>query len=210
MVAQQRPGPMAPGPVYTLEEYCDLLELTEASPFRLEYHAGQISLMAGGTKRHGEIATAALLDLAVQLRGSGCRIQGEGVLIQQDSENTAYPDVVVTCDPRDAQGVGATREEQRALYYPCLVVEVLSESTAPFDLGEKGALYRAMPSMRWLLMIDSRGEEQRPLIVWGRTADGTVWERWSDQITAQAFTIPFSDDHALLIDPARWYAGSVL
>src|SRR5690242_5984819 len=125
MVARRRPELMAFGPVYTLEEYYDLLELTEASPFRLEYHAGQISLMAGGTKRHGEIATAALLDLAFQLRGSGCRIQGEGVLIQQDGENTAYPDVVVTCDPRDAQGVGATREAQRTLYHPSLVVEVL-------------------------------------------------------------------------------------
>lgn len=210
MVAQQQPEPMPSGPVYTLEEYYDLLELTEASPFHLEYHAGRIYLMAGRTKTHGEISAAAFLDLGIQLRGSGCRIYGEAVVIRQDAENLAYPDVVITCDPRDAKGVGATKEDRRTLYYPSLVVEVLSESTADFDLGEKAALYRAMPSMRWLIMIDSRFDEQRPLIVWGRTADGTAWERWPEEITAQAFTMPFSDAHALVIDPARWYAGSVL
>lgn len=55
---------------------------------------------------------------------------------------TFYPDVAVTCDPRDA-------DQDYAMAYPVLIVEVLSESTAAYDRGEKFARYRQLDSLEW-------------------------------------------------------------
>ena len=38
---------------------------------------------------------------------------------------------------------------------PCLIAEVLSPATASVDLREKWAAYRALPSLRYYLLVDS-------------------------------------------------------
>ena len=50
-----------------------------------------------------------------------------------------YPDVMIVCDPDDRDELVAAR--------PCLVVEVLSPSTALIDLREKALAYRRLPSL---------------------------------------------------------------
>ena len=58
-----------------------------------------------------------------------------------------YPDVVVSCDPRDhAAG--------QFIAHPTLIAEVLSESTAAFDRGNKFAAYRTLPSLREYVLVD--------------------------------------------------------
>ena len=76
-----------------------------------------------------------------------------------------YPDVVVTCSERDL-GAGG---EPRRLFAPTLIVEVLSESTAAFDLTEKFADYRLLVSLQEYAVIDSRSQSAA---VYRREPDG--------------------------------------
>ena len=60
-----------------------------------------------------------------------------------------YPDVMVTCDPRD-------QETENYKRFPKLVVEVLSESTEAFDRGDKFADYQALESLEEYVLINTR------------------------------------------------------
>lgn len=56
-----------------------------------------------------------------------------------------YPDLLLSCDPTD-----------RETYYrskPCLLIEVLSDSTARMDSREKRLAYQTLPSLRKYLLV---------------------------------------------------------
>ena len=72
-----------------------------------------------------------------------------------------YPDVMVTCDERD-------RRAELAIEHPCLVVEVLSDSTAAYDRGAKFAAYRKLESLAEYLVVDI---DARRLELYRRAAD---------------------------------------
>ena len=70
---------------------------------------------------------------------------------------------MVSCDPRDhAAG--------QFIAHPTLIVEVLSESTAAFDRGNKFAAYRTLPSLREYVLVDI---EARRLETFRRTRKTT-------------------------------------
>jgi Uma2 family endonuclease len=58
-----------------------------------------------------------------------------------------YPDAMVSCDQAD-------RQRRLSMQSPCLVVEVLSESTAAFGLGVKFAAYRQLASLQEYMVVD--------------------------------------------------------
>lgn len=63
--------------------------------------------------------------LKSSLRGSACRAFVAGMKLAIGAADAfRYPDVFVTCDPRDRGAEG-----ERAKRHPALVVEVLSDST---------------------------------------------------------------------------------
>jgi len=70
---------------------------------------------------------------------------------------------MVTCDPRD-------RSADTAIDHACLVIEVLSDSTAAFDRGAKFAAYRRLEGLREYLLVDV---EARRLELYRR--EGTHW-----------------------------------
>jgi Uma2 family endonuclease len=75
-----------------------------------------------------------------------------------------YPDASISCDPADR------RDEADWLDAPRLVVEVLSESTAAYDRGDKFALYRENVALVDYVLI----ETARPTVeVRSRQADGS-------------------------------------
>lgn len=59
-----------------------------------------------------------------------------------------YPNVFVTCDERDHQA-------DVLMTSPKLIVEMLSDSTAAFDRGDKLAIYRQIPTLEEYLLIDT-------------------------------------------------------
>jgi len=58
-----------------------------------------------------------------------------------------YPDVMVSRDSRD-------HAADLYLSHPVLVVEVLSDSTAAYDRGDKFADYRKLPSLQEYAIVD--------------------------------------------------------
>lgn len=117
---------------------------------KYEFSDGRISAFPGGTLIHAAIAGDVFALLHANLRGTPCRVFIADVLTTT-SYSARYPDVVVTCDPRDTENLTA-----RTLRYPNLIVEVLSESTASVDRGAKLDEYRSLESLEEYVLIDSR------------------------------------------------------
>jgi Uma2 family endonuclease len=86
--------------------------------------------------------------LRQHLRGIPCRVFMTDVKVRVEAADCGfYPDIQVTCAESDR----ADRYVKRA---PVLLVEVLSASTAAFDLGDKFAAYRQLDSLREYVLVD--------------------------------------------------------
>jgi Uma2 family endonuclease len=108
-------------PKLTPAEYLDWEEQQE---LRHEYLNGEVYAMTGGTMNHSQIAGNFTTLLNIHLRGSGCRVLNSDAKVQIAASNDyIYPDVSVTCDDRD-------KTATKFISHPCLIVEVLSPSTA--------------------------------------------------------------------------------
>ena len=120
----------------------------ETQPERNEYVAGEVFAMVGVRQSHNVATLNLATMLRRELKGSPCRVFIESVKTRVEAANCFfYPDVVVTCDPRD-------RLTPEYLSHPLLVVEVLSESTAAYDRGAKFAAYRKLDSLQDYVLID--------------------------------------------------------
>ena len=129
----------------SVEEY---LELEEASAFRHEYVGGIIYDHAGATKRHNRITLNIASRLLAASRGGPCRVYSSDVKLRAAEDLFYYPDVMVACGP---EGESPLYEDS-----PCLVVEVISPSTASIDRREKMLAYKSIPSLRAYLVVDQR------------------------------------------------------
>jgi Uma2 family endonuclease len=148
---------------YTYDEY---LVLDEASNTKHEFLRGAIYAMAGGTIDHGALAVSVSALLRVQLAGRPCRVFSSDVRVRVLATNLGtYPDVSLVCGPveRDPQN-------RHTVVNPIVIVEVLSDSTAAYDRGEKFEHYRQVPSLREYVLVDSRSASVE---VRSRQSDGT-------------------------------------
>lgn len=139
---------MVASPQYlTAEEY---LQLEAESLLKHEYVDGQVYAMAGASDGHVTIAGNLFALLRSHVRGTGCRVYISDMKARIEARNRFfYPDVMVTCDPRDQETEGYKR-------FPKLVVEVLSESTEAFDRGDKFADYQTLESLEEYVLINTR------------------------------------------------------
>ncbi|MFB8790520.1 MAG: Uma2 family endonuclease [Potamolinea sp.] len=134
-------------PDLTPDEY---LQMEEQSPIKHEYIDGQVYAMAGASDPHVTIALNLATLLRSHVRGSGCRVYISDMKARIDSLNRFYyPDVMVTCDPRDQE----TPNHKR---FPTLIVEVLSDSTEAFDRGDKFSDYQELASLREYVLINTK------------------------------------------------------
>jgi len=134
---------------------------------RHEYLNGEVFAMTGARDAHNTIAGNLFATLRSSLRGSPCRIYIADMKLRVDSVDAVfYPDVMVTCDPRDRAA-----EADLAKRHPTLLVEVLSESTAAYDRGLKFERYRAIEALREFLLIE---QDRRHVDLFRRENDG----RW--------------------------------
>ena len=116
---------------------------------RHEYVAGTLYALAGGTKRHNLITNNLVFALMAASRGSSCRVYSEDVKVRPTYDLFYYPDVMVTCHgEKDDPLLMATYETE-----PCLLIEVLSNSTQHIDKREKLAVYRQIKSLQTYLIM---------------------------------------------------------
>jgi Uma2 family endonuclease len=131
---------------FTPEEY---FQWEEQQQRRHEYINGEVYAMSGGTINHSKIASNLNFILKSHLRGGGCQVLTSDARVKiVESNDYVYPDLSVTCDDRD-------RSTSQYITYPCLVVEVLSPSTANYDRGDKFRMYRRNPILRDYLLVDA-------------------------------------------------------
>jgi Uma2 family endonuclease len=128
----------------------EYLQLEEHSQEKHEYIDGYIYAMAGASDPHVTIALNLAVLLRNHVRGSGCRVYIADMKARIESLNRFYyPDVMVTCDQRD-------QETPTYKKFPCLIVEVLSNSTEAFDRGDKFADYQALESLQEYVLINTK------------------------------------------------------
>ncbi|HEX6631246.1 MAG TPA: Uma2 family endonuclease [Gemmatimonadaceae bacterium] len=142
----------------SVEEY---LRLEESSDVRHELVAGETYAMTGGTLRHNQIALNIAALLLAAARGGPCHVFVNDVKLRI-GDDFYYPDLIVDCEPHHGGEVFV-----RA---PCVVVEVLSDSTRRTDRREKLEAYRRVDALRAYLLVEQ--DERRVERHW-RDDDGT-------------------------------------
>jgi Uma2 family endonuclease len=140
---------------YTLEEY---IELLKSSDERYEYFDGEVVAMGGGKIAHGAIAANLIYGLRSKLTDRSCQIFGGDVALKVPRAwPFRFPDVSVVCgEPviEEIQGI-------EMLVNPVLIIEVLSPSTAAYDLGEKFTAYQSIETFQEYLLIS----QERPHVI---------------------------------------------
>lgn len=155
---------VVPAPRLSFEAY---LAGEQVAGFRSEFAAGQVFAMAGGTAAHNRIAGNAYLVL--RSAAKPCPVFFADMLLRLD-DLAYYPDVFVVCDPDDRHRLYRTR--------PCLIIEVLSESTQTIDRGEKLYNYRQIPSVETILLV---AQDRRRVDVYRRSALGFLLTTLDEQ-----------------------------
>ncbi len=119
---------------------------------QLERHElidGHVYAMTGGTQNHSAIKLNIAALIKTHLRGSQCRVFNSDLKVNiLQTTNYTYPDLSVTCDDRD-------RQQRMYITYPCLIVEVLSNSTEAYDRGKKFEKYRCNPNLVDYVLVSS-------------------------------------------------------
>jgi len=114
-----------------------------------EYIDGQIYAMSGGSVNHGRIAIQLTTLLFNHLEDSSCETGNSDLRIKiAETNNYIHPDISVTCDDRD-------KTTTQYITYPCLIVEVLSDSTEAYDRSGKFRLYRNNPALQDYLLVST-------------------------------------------------------
>jgi Uma2 family endonuclease len=117
---------------------------------RHEYIDGEVYAMSGGTINHGRISIKITSMLDSHLDNSGCITGNSDVKVNVlETTDYTYPDASVTCDDRDKSGT-------QYITYPCVIVEVLSDSTEAYDRGEKFYRYRCNPVLQDYVLVSAK------------------------------------------------------
>ena len=130
----------------TPEEY---IAAERKATLKSEYLSGEIVAMSGASNEHNLITVNTLNVLYNQLADRGCRVYASDMRVGISAGvSYFYPDIAVTCDkPRFEDDVFDT------LINPQVITEVLSDSTAGCDRGEKFIRYRQLESLQEYILI---------------------------------------------------------
>ena len=145
-----------PAPLFddrmTFEEY---LAFEERSTERHEFVDGRVYAMTGGTRAHHRAGFNIAKHLDARIKSVECEVFHNDFKLRTPRGNAYYPDVVLAC-------VGPIPNNALFVSDPCLVVEVLSPSTARTDLSEKLVAYEEYPSLQayWIVEATWRGVQR--------------------------------------------------
>lgn len=148
----------------SVEEY---LRTEARSPYKREYVGGFVYALhgqAGASQEHSIITGNIFATLHQQARRTGCRIHQNDMKLAFDERGSYfYPDVMVVC--------GSDAPDKFFETLPCLLVEVISRSTAAHDRLGKYATYTTLPSLQTYLIVEQ--DERR---VYSYTREAAGWQ----------------------------------
>jgi Uma2 family endonuclease len=155
------------------EEY---LALEQTSTTKHEYLDGVIyawqgfipEAMAGGSRAHNQVIQNLVVGLRASLRPGRCQVYASDVRLRVAAGRAYfYPDVAVTCLPEESAAAAGQASE---FSQPCVIFEVLSDSTEAFDRGEKFETYQHIPTLEEYVLVAPR---DRRVEVFQRTSGWT-------------------------------------
>ncbi len=131
---------------YTEQEY---LALERKAENKSGFFNGEIFAHDG--KIHNIVAGKFLATLVPKLRNTNCRPYGFDMRVQTPVNSLyAYPDISVVCGEKRFLD-----NEFDTLLNPAFICEVLSRSTADYDIGGKFMRYRSVDSLKEYWVISS-------------------------------------------------------
>jgi Uma2 family endonuclease len=146
--------------------YAEYMAFAEAADIKHEYIAGEIVAMSGGTIAHGRLIGQVTGLLRDALKGRPCVVMPAEVRVRiRAADRATYPDLHVVCS-----AVETDPDDAHAVINPTVIVEVLSDSTADSDRGDKFAAYRRLKSLREYVLVS---QHERRVDVYRR--DGRRW-----------------------------------
>jgi len=149
----------------TVDEY---FSVEEGSLVRHEFVDGILYAMTGVGQRHNLIKSNIEGRLWNAALDTGCQVVSSDMRLQVTETRYHYPDVLVICDPDD--------RDERFTRHPCVVVEVLSPTTADIDQREKAQAYRTIEGLETYLIVHT--DERRVQRHWRDASQ----RRWQDEI----------------------------
>ncbi len=127
----------------------DYLEQEEAAEFKSEYYDGEVIPMAGASVNHNQIVGNLYTSFNLAFRGKPYRVFMSDMRLWLPVYNRfTYPDVMVVDGEPDF-----VLERNDTITNPCIIIEVLSESTEGYDRGEKFKMYRSLESLKEYVLI---------------------------------------------------------
>lgn len=134
---------------------------------RFELVEGEVVMMAGAGRRHDSIVVNLTAAVHAQVRRGPCQTFTSDTYISTSPSTRRMADLGVDCGKPEDDSLTADR--------PALVIEVLSPTTAGFDVTIKLAEYQSLPWMEYILLIDT---EMPTVHLYLRDRDG----RWQDRV----------------------------
>ncbi|MGJ5207356.1 Uma2 family endonuclease [Bradyrhizobium sp. HKCCYLR20261] len=134
---------------------------------RYELVDGEVVMMAGAGRRHDAIVVNLKAALHAQTRGGPCQTFTGDTYVITSPSTRRMPDLGVDCGKPDEDSLVADR--------PALLVEVLSPTTGGFDVTVKLAEYQALPSLDYILFVDT---DSPNVHLYSRAANGA----WTDVV----------------------------
>lgn len=119
------------------------------SDIRHEYVGGDVYAMVGASARHNLISGNLFSAIRSQIHGTGCQVfinDMKAHIKATGMDCFYYPDIMLCCSDN----------ENNAYYreHPCMIVEVLSESTERIDRREKFFAYTQIESLQEYILVD--------------------------------------------------------
>ncbi len=147
-----------------VEEY---LAFENASEERHEFHNGDIVAMPGNTGYHEELSIEIAASLLMQVRGRA-KVFGSNLKVMIPTYNRyVYPDLSIV------RGMPEYSDEgKRELLNPTVIIEILSPSTADFDVTDKFTYYQSIPSLEEVAFF---AQDRAHAELFRKNADGR-WE----------------------------------
>ncbi len=174
----------------------DFLEFLEEAHYRAEYHNGNIIIMGLATLVHELLVSQMIFLLKRFYAGKPYYVAGSNVGIRKAEGQGHYNgDVVVINGEPNYQG-----HSRSIITNPYLLVEVLSESTAAYDMNHKLRKYQAMESVREVVFVDPF---DRSVTRFRRTETANVWtetiyEKPEELILIDGYSVVLSEIFANL------------
>ena len=128
---------------------------------RYELANGRVMMMTGGSRGHGIITRRFATALEKRLDANRWTVLTSDFGVDLGPDTFRYPDVVVVLAGGSFKDLTATA--------PVLVAEVLSPSSATYDLGDKAAEYLKSPSLCAYLVLS---QDEPKVWAWARCTSG--------------------------------------